>query len=74
MNDFKIRWDQHNLAFINHADEKRTSLSKYLGKLKEVNKTAMVKWKILKKAGTCRSLNEPCFLCVNERLAIIRFE
>lgn len=72
-NSFKTRWYQHILSFTNSTYKNRISLSEYFWNLKEVNNTLTVKWKVLKKARTCKSLNEPCFLCLHKKLEIIRF-
>ena len=41
--------------------------------LKDRNMTPIVEWEILKKSNVCKALDDPCFLCLQEKLAIIRF-
>lgn len=61
-------------SFNNNGYHNQTSLFKYFWCLKETNKTPTVKWKlILKKSRICRSLNDPCPLCLHEKLYIIKF-
>lgn len=74
MRPFKERWRGHLQSFNNSNYKYMTSLSKYFWSLKEKNKTPKVKWKLIRKARTCNSLYAPCYLCLNEKLEIIRFK
>lgn len=70
---FKDRYYNHISSFTNTSKRNMTPLSKYFWKMEEEGKTPMVKWKILKQARTCKSFNEPCFLCLQEKICIIKF-
>ena len=71
--DFKTRFTNHKHSFSNTKLRNATTLSRCVWDLKDKKLTPVIRWDILKKANVCRSLNDPCFLCLNEKLAIVRF-
>ena len=71
--DFKTRFTNHKHSFSNIKLRNTTTLSGYVWDLKDQGLTPVIGWDILRKANICRSLNDPCFLCLNEKLEIIRF-
>ena len=71
---FKIRLANHKSTFNNEKYRFSTSLSKYYWELKDKNLTPNVKWEILRQTQTCRNLDAPCHLCLEERIAINYFE
>ena len=71
--EFKVRWANHKTSFNNVRYKNVTSLSKYYWELIGKGLTPTIKWKILRRAQTCRSLDSPCRLCLQEKIAIISF-
>ena len=72
-NPIKSRIKNHCANFNNETEKKLTSLSTFVWELKKQNYTPRVKWKIIKRAPVCATLNAPCHLCIAERIAILTF-
>jgi predicted GIY-YIG superfamily endonuclease len=70
-NSFKDRFSNHKKSFVHRKYEKETELSKYVWKLKDDNKTHVIKWSIIKKVNSKPS-NRFCKLCLMEKLLIIK--
>ena len=70
---FKMRLANHKSSFNNIRYRHVTSLSNFYWELVENNLTPTVKWSIIRRAQTCRSLDSPCNLCLQEKIAIICF-
>ena len=71
--DFKTRYTNHKASFNNQNKMNDTSISKYVWHLKQNKKTPIIKWSILKKNPTTNIHSSTCHLCINEKLAIIKF-
>ena len=70
---FKKRFSNHIRSFSHQEYANDTSLSTKFWELDGKNLTPTVKWKILRRAGTCKSINNSCRLCLSERLEILKF-
>ena len=66
---FKKRYSNHTKSFRLKKYSKETELSKYVWELKRENKTAIIKWRILRKIHAKPRFNF-CKLCLMEKLYI----
>ena len=66
---FKKRYSNHTKSFRLKRYNKETELSKYVWELKRENKTAIIKWRILRKIHAKPRFNF-CKLCLMEKLYI----
>ena len=70
----KNRIAQHKLSFRDKKYCEKTTLAKHMWSLKEKHKSdPEVKWKIIKKAPSHKGNDNPCILCLQEKLKIAEF-
>ena len=69
---FKKRLANHTQSFSNRDYQNSTSLLTFFWNLKRENLTPFIRWKILRYASICKSLDAYCDLCLNEKLSIVR--
>ena len=72
-NDFKTRLATHQQNFNKQEQKACTKLSKWYWYLVEKKENPIIKWSILAKAPTCRSLKNDCLLCTSEKLELLSF-
>ena len=68
---FKTRFNNHMLSFNHRKYSTKTTLSKYIWKLKDNYEDYNIKWSILSHATTYTSGSRSCNLCVMEKLFIL---
>ena len=68
---FKERFSEHKTAFKNENSDKKTTLSKYIWKMKHRGLEPSIKWSIHKKAHAFSSGGKKCDLCLTEKMAIL---
>ena len=66
----KRRIYQHRMAFKNENSLHATALSKYIWKLKRLNKSFKITWSIYARAMPYKGGGKPCRLCLKEKVAI----
>ena len=69
--EFKTRWRNHQVSFINEKRKSDTEQSKHLWQLKRKQENFTIKWKILAKAKAYTNIKKRCNLCLTEKLFII---
>ena len=70
--DLKFRYNNHTNSFRNGYYEHATELSKYLWKLKDLEKAFILKWSIAAYASPYRCGTRRCDLCITEKYIIAR--
>ena len=70
--DFKFRYNNHTNSFRNRYYEHATELSKHIWKLKDLEKTFVLKWSIAAYASPYRCGTRRCDLCITEKYIIAR--
>ena len=70
--DFKFRYNNHTKSFRNRYYEHATEVSKYIWKLKDLEKTFSLKWSIAAYASSYRCGTRRCDLCITEKYIIAR--
>ena len=68
---FKLRLANHNQSFSKPALRNSTTLSKYIGNLKDNRKAYSIDWKILKRTRAYNSNTKTCNLCLSEKFIIL---
>ena len=72
-NSFKRRYYIHNNSF-NNRGANSTGLSKYIWELKDKNKTFELAWSIQAKAPSFTPETNKCYLCLTEKVLILKSE
>ena len=72
--EFKKRLANHRQSFKKEVLKNSTALSKEYWNLKEKKMGPIVKWKIIDKAATSKSLEQNCWLCLKERYHIATYK
>ena len=67
---FKERYSNHKTSFKNENSKNSTELPKYVWSLRENNKKASIKWKIVKIVYS-KATSSFCNLCLTEKLFIL---
>ena len=70
--DFKFRYNNHTNSFRNRYYEHATELSEHIWKLKDLEKTFVLKWSIAAYASPYRCGTRRCDLCITEKYIIAR--
>ena len=68
---FKTRFADHKQSFEKKKYATKTSLSRYLWKLKESGIKYSIKWSIIQRARAYRGGSRQCNLCLAEKLCIL---
>ena len=68
---FKTRYADHKQSFEKKKYATKTSLSRYLWKLKEAGIKHSIKWSIMQRARAYRGGSRQCNLCLAEKLCIL---
>ena len=72
--NFKERYRNHKKSFQNEKYKKETELSKYIWGLKQKKIQYTVTWKILKTSNTTMRPSGQCNLCMDEKLALLKYK
>ena len=67
---FKVRYGNHKQSFTKQHHKNDTELSKEYWKVKQLNGTPRIKWKVLKKCHAYNQKKRQCILCLNEKYEI----
>ena len=70
-NAFKTRYANHLQSFSNKSYENSTELSKFIWRIKHINKAFNISWSILSRASAYSNASKRCNLCLTEKLRII---
>ena len=70
-NSMKVRFTDHKNSFKYEEKRKKTTLSKYIWKLKDENKPYSIKWKIMARAQPFSQTTNQCQLCTREKYFIV---
>ena len=70
-NTFKIRYNSHTCSFRNESKKSETTLSQYIWKLKNLNVTFDLSWKIIETCPSYSPSSKTCKLCLSEKYYII---
>ena len=68
----KQRYRQHKLSFRSRNYSNSTKLSKHIWTLKDNNTNFTINWSILTTAPAYSNKSKPCYLCLTEKLYLIR--
>jgi len=71
---FKKRYANHKQSFNNSKYQKQTELSNFYWQLKSKNIESKTTWRILHKCTPYQRTNDKCSLCLNEKLAILKYD
>ena len=69
---FKQRYTQHKLSFRNRNYSNSTELSKHIWTLKDSNTNYKIDWSILATAPAYSNKRKRCYLCLTEKLYLIK--
>ena len=69
---FKERYSNHKKSFEDPRYAKSTELSKHIWNLKNMKRSYNIKWTILKRSTSYRSVAKNCNLCLQEKLQILK--
>ena len=68
---FKSRWEGHKTSFKHQKHQNSTTLSQYIWKLKNEQKTFTLTWKFVSRAPPFSPVSGTCQLCTREKYFII---
>ena len=71
---FKERYANHLKSFAHKKYSAETELLKEIWKIKELNESYEIKWRIVKQCPTYTPLTKRCLLCLSEKNEIAFFE
>ena len=70
--DFKKRFGNHKKSFEHLRYSHETTLSSYVWEKKNAGIDCNIKWKVLKKARAYNSTSAKCYLCLEEKVEILK--
>ena len=70
--EFKTRYSSHKTDFKHEKYRNSTTLSAYIWKNKDENKTYEINWKLIDKSKELKNGQKECKLCLKESLAILK--
>ena len=70
--EFKLRFGNHKKSFKHEKYAHETTLSTYTWEKKNSGINCKINWKILKKAKAYNSASAKCYLCLEEKVEILK--
>ena len=70
--DFKKRFGNHKKSFEHLRYSHETTLTSYVWEKKNVGIDCNIKWKVLKKARAYNSKSAKCYVCLEEKVEILK--
>ena len=71
---WKERYGNHLKSFNNEQYEKETELSKEIWRIKRMNKTYNIRWRLIKQYPSYNPITKRCILCLQEKIGILEHD